>query len=477
MSAAPHTMPDDLDAADVGRRVAAHVHADELAVDQRLERIAATERVVLVGHVLVDVRQASAAPFARHGGLPAARSARHRRSRPVGDRAVVTRRAGGTSRRDGARLAAAPQASRRLRRTGRRRGRTGGRTSRRRRAGGGDRLGRRRGRALGVAGAVRPASSPERPSSRRRGARRRSDGRRLAGADCAVAVGVVGATADFAAGVRAGVAASRPRGSVAASASRDRRRRRGGLRGAAAVVVAGLAAGGVVDAVRSGPPGRGRAAASPRRGRLGRRGGCGAARGAAAARRGRSPAAMRPRRDAQRQDRVHATTNLRGRCHLPSVERSCRRGTGVRKRGRGVRIQAVGRGGELGRRSVAARRPWGCVVELQVRDGDDAAHVRQLGEERADLVVAAVHRDLRAAARCSSCSRLASRRAGTSRTATPVCWPASVILRSSTGSWRSVGSSSAAMAQRSCSCSYSASKRGRSATVARARASSVDFFS
>src|ERR1041385_3348031 len=52
---------------------------------------------------------------------------------------------------------------------------------------------------------------------------------------------------------------------------------------------------------------------------------------------------------------------------------------------------------------------------------------------------------------------------------TPVCWPASVILRSSVGSWRSVGSSSDAISQRWWSCEYSASKRGRSATDARAR--------
>src|SRR5262249_14829964 len=60
---------------------------------------------------------------------------------------------------------------------------------------------------------------------------------------------------------------------------------------------------------------------------------------------------------------------------------------------------------------------------------------------------------------------------------TPVCCPASVILRSSVGSWRSVGSSSEASSQRWWSWSYSASKRGRSATEARARASSADFCS
>ena len=46
----------DLDATRVGRRIATDVGTDELAVHQRLERIAPTERVVLVGDVIVEMR-------------------------------------------------------------------------------------------------------------------------------------------------------------------------------------------------------------------------------------------------------------------------------------------------------------------------------------------------------------------------------------------------------------------------------------
>src|SRR5580765_5073881 len=71
------------------------------------------------------------------------------------------------------------------------------------------------------------------------------------------------------------------------------------------------------------------------------------------------------------------------------------RGRGRRRRRRRRRrgVQAVRRGGEVDlggdERIVAA-----VGLQLHVRNRDDAPQVRELGEERPDLVVAAVHRDL-----------------------------------------------------------------------------------
>src|SRR5438552_13625468 len=60
----------DLQAAGVRRSIAADVGADELAVDERLEWIAPSEGVVLIGHVLVEMRQLRQSPrrVRRDGG-------------------------------------------------------------------------------------------------------------------------------------------------------------------------------------------------------------------------------------------------------------------------------------------------------------------------------------------------------------------------------------------------------------------------
>src|SRR5204862_4087348 len=66
----------------------------------------------------------------------------------------------------------------------------------------------------------------------------------------------------------------------------------------------------------------------------------------------------------------------RGRAAAGGLHRSGRRGA----------VQAV-RGGIEGGGGRGAGSVCRCARELDRRDGDDAPHVRQLGEERSDLVV------------------------------------------------------------------------------------------